>query len=337
MGQPHSPTACSPHPTPLPRTPPWRDLVPGIVAIALVLAGAFVIARYARVGAVHGDTFPLVVFAGDVGDLAKGSEVWLGGQKVGLVDGIGFRSTDSDTAYRLRMDLTVLERARPLLRTDSRARVATGGTLLGASVLALSVGTPAARPLQDGDTILAQPRIPPASLTERVSDLAGPATELRDNVLALTRGGSISQGTLGQLARGEAVEQLARLTAAIRAFPGGDELGEAGRGSVALAMHDVQLRERSSRLRASTDSLRALLSSGTGTLGRFRRDSTLPVRVAELRDEAARLRALVAGPGAAVEGTRSDSALSAGLTGLHAELDALFSDMKRRPLRYLWF
>lgn len=322
----------------MPRTPPWRELIPGVTTIVVILLGSLAVMRYARIGALHGDTFSLVVLAGDAGDLAKGSEVWLAGQKVGLVDAISFRPPSSDSAYRLRLDLSILEAAHPLLRSDSRARIATGGTLLGASVLALSVGTPDGHTLRDGDTLFAQRRVAPSSLTGQIGELAGPASELRREVSALLDQSGAPGGMLDAVRAGGATVELGRLAAALRQLSSQlDGTDGSHEGTLTLARRDPRLRERSGRLRASADSVRALLAGESGTLGRFRRDSTLARSVAELRDEASILRALASSPEGTAGRLRADSTLATGLATVEAELAALVADMKRHPLRYISF
>ena len=75
----------------------WRDLLPGLLALtACVLAAVFVL-LYARVGALRGDTFPLVVLGGSSQDLLQGTEVWLAGQAIGQIEGVEFRPPSTDT------------------------------------------------------------------------------------------------------------------------------------------------------------------------------------------------------------------------------------------------
>ncbi len=312
----------------------WRDLTPGLIAVALMIVAAIGILRFARVGALHGDTIKLVVLAGDAGDLANGSEVWVAGQKVGLVDSIGYREPGSDMAYRLRLDLSVLSHARPLLRTDTRARIAPGGSLLGASVLALSVGSVTAAPLTDGDTILAIGRAVVSTFTEGLEAVREPLSALRENVVSMTSDFGTHDGTLGAILTGEARAQAADLAGAIDAMY---TRTSSQQGTVALAMNDVVLRQRLTTASARADSLRQLLGSSSGSLGRFRRDSTLVRQIAGVRDEVSILKALVSTPEGTIGRARADSALTVGLSALEAELARLVDDIKRRPLRYLIF
>ncbi len=312
----------------------WRDLTPGLIVSVLLIVAAIGILRFARVGALHGDTMALVVLAGDAGELANGSEVWIAGQKVGLVEKIDFREPGSDTAYRLRLELSVLAHARPLLRTDSRARIAPGGSLLGASVLALSVGSATAPSLSDGDTILAVGRAVVSTFTEGLEEVREPLTALRENVVAMTSEFGTHDGTLGAILNGDASTQAVRLAGAIDAMYSN---ASSKRGTVALAMNDAALRKRLVATSARADSLRQLLASNAGSLGRFRRDSTLVRQIAEVRDEVSILKTLVSSTDGTIGRARTDSAITVGLSALEAELARLVDDIKRRPLRYLIF
>lgn len=319
----------------MPRPVHWRDLIPGLAVLALIALGALAVLRYARVGALHGDTIGLVVFTGDAGDLTNGSEVWLAGQKVGLVDAIDFREPGSDTARRLRIGISVRAEAQPLLRADSRARVAKGGSLLGASVLALSVGSPGAAVLEAGDTIRAVGSAPVAGdLTTSLSEVRIPLAELTDNVVALTQAFGGQRGTVGAAVNGRPAAEVGRLARALSAVM--DRTSD-GTGTVDLLLRDVELRRRLTRTAARADSLRQLLAGGSGTLGRFRRDSTLVRQIAGVRDEVTILRALVGTPTGTVGRARTDGAIAAGLAELETELTTLVDDVKRHPLRYVVF
>lgn len=316
------------------RTQRWRDLTPGLLALALLVVTGLAVLLYARVGALRGDTIALVVLAGDAGDLATGSEVWLAGQKVGLVDRIEFREPGSDTASRLRLDLSILSEAQPLLRADTRAQLARGGSPLGASVLSLSVGSPTAPPLQAGDTILAVGRAPASNITESLAAVREPLTALRDNVVAMSEEFGPQDGTVGAALNGNATIEARRLASAINTMLAGTS---GGHGTIGLAVRDVELRRRVTGASARADSLRSLLGGSSGSIGRFRRDSTLVRQIAGVRDEVSILRALAATPSGTVGRARNDGAITAGLAALEAELTALVDDVKRRPLRYLAF
>jgi len=68
--------------------PPWRKLTGGIVALVAIIGGALAIIAFARVGSLRGDTYTAYIVADQANGIFKGTEVWLQGQKVGVVKGV---------------------------------------------------------------------------------------------------------------------------------------------------------------------------------------------------------------------------------------------------------
>ncbi len=89
--------------------------------------------------------------------MLPGSEVWLSGQKVGKIIAIRFRPPDSDSLERIQVDMELLEKYRAAIREDAVAQIRNGGSVIGAPVVWLTAGTPAARELRAGDTIRSKP------------------------------------------------------------------------------------------------------------------------------------------------------------------------------------
>ncbi len=88
---------------------------------------------------------------------------------------------------------------------------------------------------------------------------------------------------------------------------------------------------------SSLDSLRNMLATGDGNVGRFRRDSTLGPQVKGLMAQVDSLRALASNPVGNIGRARSDSTLTKELERAKRELDALMKDIKKHPLRYIAF
>ena len=82
------------HPaTPVPAMPPrlsWSKLLPGLIALTAVIMVALGVLVFAGVGKLRGETMRLYVLADQARGLMGGSEVWLAGQKIGVVEEIGF-------------------------------------------------------------------------------------------------------------------------------------------------------------------------------------------------------------------------------------------------------
>jgi phospholipid/cholesterol/gamma-HCH transport system substrate-binding protein len=317
----------------MPRAPHWRELVPGLVLLALIVGAAVSVLAFMRVGALHGDTIRLVAVTNSARDLLAGSEVWLAGQRVGTVREVRFRPVTADTAERLAIVMDVLISAREQLREGTQARVQSGSNLLGEPVVALGGARPEAPLLQDGDTIPSVAQLDPQTLAGRFADVGDELPVLRangDEVLAHLRD---ADGTLGAATRRDALAGMGELGTHARRLVGG--LRNAGRPDELRG--DDALAARVRRALARADSVQQLLASSGGTLGRFRRDSTLARQITAVRDEVSITRALLDDADGSAGRALHDGIVRRQLTALEAQLGALAADVSARPLRYLVF
>jgi phospholipid/cholesterol/gamma-HCH transport system substrate-binding protein len=307
----------------------WGQLKTGVIGLTVLVALAVSILLFARVGALHGDTTEIYVVTDDANGVLNGTEVWLAGQKIGLVKDIHFRPITTDTLQRLAIHLQILSDQMHFIRRDAWADIRPGGNLIGSPVVWISAGTSNARALHQGDTLreISTGKMRPVG--DRVTALGAKLNSLADSggrVVALLN----SQiGTLGKVI-GTGVPRVAKATGQMSSLLGKATTGE---GSVALMLNGglgVQL----AKVRAAKDSITYLLSSGNGNVGRFRRDSTLMKQVAHLQSELDSLRGVV-GNTNGITRARTDTALTAEMARMRVELAALMADLKKHPLRYL--
>ena len=112
----------------------WSSVRGGLLAIVVIVGMSMAILKFARVGALRGDTFRLYALVGEARGILKGSEVWLSGQKIGKVADIRFRSpTIADTSARLLLELEVMEKYRDAMHRDAEAQIKAGGSVMGPS------------------------------------------------------------------------------------------------------------------------------------------------------------------------------------------------------------
>ena len=315
----------------------WSDVRGGLLACLGIVVAAVAILKFSRVGALHGDTFPLYALVGDARGLMKGSEVWLSGRKIGKITDISFRSPQSaDTARRVEIEMELLSRYRDALRRDARVDIRAGGSFVGPIVVYLSPGTTRAAPLQPGDTVLerVQPRFEEASSQLRVAAKEFPA--IMANVKVLRAELQTTTGTLGALMSGPAMDagemQRARtLVGQLR-----DKLSSAG---TVGAFMNGGLSTRAQQVMARVDSVRTLLSSSETSLslGRFRRDSTLVAEVDDLRNELTLVRAQLDSQDGTAGRLVHDSAMTNALAAAQQQMTLLFADLKKHPFRYISF
>jgi ABC-type transporter Mla subunit MlaD len=310
-----------------PRTS-WSNLLPGLIALAVVVSIAIGVVVFGGVGKERGDTVRLYVLTNAAQGVMGGTEVWLVGQKIGTVDRIDFRSPEADTSMRVVLALTVRREDASQIRHDSHAQIRMGGSVIGPAVVYLTAGTPSSPAIASGDTLRAQRQADAvgsgAKLMASASQELGPLMADARTVMALARRRTqAAQGSFIEEHNGEVAELRSNFTR-LR-----DLLSGAG-GS-----RSVMVGARSALARA--DSIRSLLNSPKTSLGRFRRDSTLGETVARVRDELARVRAQLASvEGSAGRFTR-DSAMTRSIAEAQRELTLLMDDFRRRPRRYLAF
>jgi hypothetical protein len=307
----------------------WRDLKTGIIAFVAIVGGALSILLFAKVGALHGDTTDIYVVTDDAPGVLEGTEVWLSGQKVGLVRDIHFRPVSTDTLERLAIHLEILSDRMNFIRRDSWADIRPGGNLIGSPVVWISSGTSNVRALNPGDTLLEISTGMMRPVGDRVAALGNRLTVLADSGGKVLRLLQSQAGTAGRLV-GSGWPKVTRQTDEIARLA---RKATRGDGTFANMMHG-ELGAHISTIRARKDSITRMLSSGDGNVGRFRRDSTLMRDVAHLQGELDSLRAMTSS-GAGIGRMKADSTLTKEMARIRVELAALMADIKKHPLRYL--
>ena len=311
----------------------WSNVRGGLIAIAAIVGIAVATLKFARVGALRGDTMRVYAVVGAARGVLKGSEVWLMGQKVGKIADIQFRSpAETDTTQRVLLVMDVMERYRDAFRRDAVAQIRPGGSVIGAMVVYLTSGTAGAPPLREGDTLRAKPQSDVESATAQFGAAARELPAIMKDVRTIRDELRSSHGTMGALMQGPSVEagafqstsaHLARLR---RRLSG-------GRGSLGR-ITSGDLRARAQHVMARADSVKALVGSSQTTLGRLRRDSSLVAEVDDIRAELTEVRAALAESRGTAGRVLHDSAAFSALGEVHREMTLLVADIKKHPLRY---
>lgn len=317
----------------MPRTYRWRSLVPGLLAAGATVAAALMILLFARVGALHGATVTLYSKTREARGVMKGTDVWLSGQKIGKVKDVRFLPPSADTNAHVVIEMEVLKSTVKFVRSDSRAQIRSGGTMIGAPVVYLSSTTSAARAVHDGDTLIALPQGDPEGIASKVAVASRDFPEILSNVKELRGQLSSARGTTGALLNDDELQldvvRTRGVRLADRALKGG--------GTVSRVLTTGNPAARAQTALARVDSLRALLASDRTSLGRFKRDTSLMRVTASLRNEVSIALALLNEPRGTAGRVLHDSALTAELTGVQRELRALMDDLRAHPLRYFPF
>jgi len=307
----------------------WRELKGGIVAVAVIAVIVFSIFAFARVGGLHGKKVTLYVVTDEAPGVLAGTEVWLAGEKDGLVKDISFRPPGTDTLERLLIKTQFLKRALPHVRRDSYAQIRAGGTLIGTPIIYISAGTAASPGLKDGDTLRTLPLGGIGAVAEGAAKLIPSVGKLMKTAKEIVRKTDEPVGTVGNL-RTSGLPDLPDVTAGIASL----NQRARGNGAIASALRG-DLQRRASHVMASADSVRRLVSSNRGSLGRFRKDSTLVTKAAHVLAELDTLKALATSPLGTIAAVHSDSVLARKLTEQHELMAELLRDIKSNPMRYI--
>jgi ABC-type transporter Mla subunit MlaD len=311
----------------------WSNVRGGLIAVVALVAFSVATLKYARVGALRGDTMRLYAVVGAARGVLRGSEVWLMGQKVGKITDIRFRSpTESDTSSRVLVAMEVLERYSTSLHRDAVAQIRPGGSVIGAMVVYLSSGSAGTPEVRDGDTLRAKPQSDAEAATAQFGAATRELPAIMQNVKTIREELGSSGGTMGALMQGKTFEggQLRSTGAHLSRLR---ERMTGGRGSLGRIMNGG-LGARAQRVMARADSVRTLVGSSSSSFGRLRRDSTLIAEVDDIRRELAEVRAALAEPRGTAGRVLHDSAAFSALGEVHREMTLLVADLKKHPLRY---
>jgi len=268
----------------MPRPLAWRQLVPGVAILTVIILAALAVLVFARVGALHGDTYRLYVLADDARGVISGTEVWLAGQKIGAVHDISFRPVTNDSLGRLAVALDVLDDYKLAIRGDSRAEFRSGSTPIGATIVSISIGSPDQPVLDADDTIPRAVQIDPDSVRAALSSAASQIPALLDDADGLIHtfrraiGRSTGDSTTPLSVIADRLALLARRM-------------DAGGGTVARLSSDTTLVRRLDRVSIRARVVMGALDSSNNTLGRLANDSALSRAMADVRSDIDTLRA----------------------------------------------
>jgi len=316
----------------MPRQIHWRELTIGIIAVAAIAVLTLATLVFARVGALHGKKVTLYVVTDDATGVQSGTEVWLGGQKQGVVKEVSFRPASSDTLERLLIRTEFLESALPNVRRSSWASIRPGNSLIGLAVVYITVGSTKSPQLHEGDTVRTRFSSHVGDLVTDIRTIMPQVSLLTASVKELNAKAKSTDGTVGNV-RAHGFPKMPEVSARMTRLT---EKSTRGNGTVGLASR-THLMVRASRAMAAADSIRTLVSSNKGSLGRFRRDTTLTTKAKGVLAELDKLSALAASPAGALEAPHPDSSLTRELSRTRLLLAELIRDLKKHPLRYIAF
>jgi hypothetical protein len=296
---------------------------------------ALAVLLFAQVGAVRGETFRLFLRTGSARGIMKGSEVWVGGQRVGRVLSVHFLPPAGEGRDALLVEMEVTKRNRQAIRRDSQAEVRPGTNFIAAPVVAIDAGSAGSPAVTEGDTIRARARTDLQATAARFGEVTRAFPAVVGDVKRVNQQLRNPGGTIGAFgSEGGGVE-----LAAVRARGGRIAASLTQRRGTLGRMLDQrgQLMARAEVVLARADSVQQLVGSPEKAMGRFRRDSTLHTIVSDIQAELSIVRAMVQGAQGTAGRVVRDSAVVEALTEAEREMGAIMADIRRRPFRYLGF
>jgi ABC-type transporter Mla subunit MlaD len=310
----------------------WRNLIPGLVSLAAVLAIVTGIIFYGRIGALRGDTYSVYVFTNEARGILQNSDVWLEGKRIGIVDAIEFRPIATDTAKRIRLRLKILREHQALIRADSYAQIRSGGRLLGEPVVYITMGTDSSPALEAQAVLDSREQADAENIASEIALASRDFPMIAQNARRLIEQARVLAQRLDAVGTDEpgvafrvVTRRAQRLTSAA-----------SDTGTVGLFLADsLALVARLRQIMARTDSLGTRLQETGHTFNRMSNDSTLSRQIADLRNEVSIVRALVTDARGTAGRLMFDQAIPSQLTRVESELGQLMADLRNNPARYL--
>jgi phospholipid/cholesterol/gamma-HCH transport system substrate-binding protein len=309
----------------------WDQLKVGaLILVALVIMGVGIL-KLGDAGNLFGKRYRLVAYVASASGLRVGGPVTVAGQLAGSIKEISFLPVDADTTRNLKITVEVNNSLREQVRRDSKAKIKTMG-LLGDKVFDVSVGTPRARTLHEGDTLFITPSIDYEAVVQQASGAITEVVRLTRDLSQVTAGINRGEGTLGQLVTNRQLYDQLNVTLA-RTSSLMSRL-ENPRGTIGRLLDDPQLYYSLNRAIASVDTVVSQINSGSGSVGKLLRDDTLYVHLVGVVARADSLMGVMAGGKGTIQKLFTDQQLYDQLVKTVTELNNVLVEVRRDPRRY---
>ena len=299
-----------------------------IVALAIFTYAVIKLGQAARL---FTRRYSLYAFVPNASGLREGGQVTVAGQLAGSISKIEFLPVDSDTARNLRITVQVDERLQQQVRLDSRVMLRNQG-LLGDRFFDITPGTPRARPLHDGDTLVLGPTMDYDMMIQRaagvLTDVAGLTHDLRGLTQSVARG----DGTIGKLLTDR--ELYDRLNRTLSSTSSLLARLQNPNGSMGRLLDDPQLYTGLTDMVTQVDSLMTRLNSGQGTAGKLLRDDSLYSNLVTVTARADSLVGSLRSGNGTASRFLSDTTLYNQMVQAVGHLNDILADVKKNPKRY---
>lgn len=160
-----------------------------VAGIAILLAGVFIIGgkdKSFKDSVIANAVFP------DVNGLAKGSNVWYSGVKVGTVKKVGFVENGVQVSFSIEED------AQQKIRKDTKVKLGSDG-LIGNKIIVLYGGTPASPEVESGNTLQVETAVGTEEMMATLQSNNANLLQITNDLKLVSRGLAEGKGTIGKL------------------------------------------------------------------------------------------------------------------------------------------
>lgn len=309
---------------------PWASLKVGIVAFIGLAMFIFLISIVGNDQNVFTTTYPLRIFIPNVQGLVNGSEVTLGGLKIGFVRQMTFAQKDSVNGVDVIMQID--RKFQPSITVHSLAQIKTIG-LLGDKYIDMTLGSPGETPLADNAYVNLQESFDIETAGPQfkgiLNDFAAFMTSMRHISSSIERG----EGTAGRLiTKNDFADQIDRLLNSLNAAMGAVEHKQ---GTLGALIYDPAIAHNIHDAAANMKDITAQINSGKGTMGKLVMDERLYTNLASFTARADSLMARANSDSSNVSKLISDPTFFKNVNGVLNDLNLLLIDIKQHPDRYV--
>ena len=160
-----------------------------IAGIAILLAGVFIIGGKDK--SFKKTALANAVFT-DVNGLAKGSNVWYAGVKIGVVKKVSF------VEHGVLVSFSIEEDVQQKIRKDTKVKLSTDG-LIGNKILVLYGGTDASPEIESGNTLQVESGIGAEEMMATLQGNNKNLLEITNNLKVVSKALAEGKGTIGKL------------------------------------------------------------------------------------------------------------------------------------------
>lgn len=275
-------------------------------------------------------TYTIKLFLPNIGGLANGSMVSLGGLKIGNVTALDFGERDG------RQGVIVTTKVRthfqPQITTGSVASVKTIG-MLGDKFVDITIGTPAEQPLADGEFITVKPTMELSDVMDQFTGVISDVAATASNVRAISDTVRHGRGAVGKLlCDDEFAGEISGITKKLHLIA--SSLTER-KSTLGRLMQDDDLYTKLDRTASNLSSISDSLRTGRGTAGKLLMNDSLYATLQSISRRMDEVLAKMESDSSSVGPILNSTASLRQLSELVVNINALVADIKENPKKYV--